>query len=358
MQYDTPKGGRKLPYFDRRKPMKKKLSLLLCFLLVLNLCCTNAAFAGSEKTMYAKQQTWIYSSGYRTVKYCVCPIGKNQQVKVGAKVRATLPDGKKDYFYQTSYFGKTFYIPADKLTTKKPKSSYKITYSFKDLQVTKNLGLYASPSTSSAKVRPAESRIYTIGKTNDWYVAFIGGNVRFISKKSAAVKSVRKPTYVPLHIGSGYSSSKQKNIRNRFYLQYALLPQYMRDALAGRKAEIHVDPKLKEPFESGGNGGYTESSPTKSTIYVKETGNTYNLEFAFHHEAGHAFSRYLWPGESINQFAYLTKENASLQLDSYYTTSASEWLAESIDVLIKDPNILKAKAPKTYQFLMEQVFKK
>lgn len=63
-------------------------------------------------------------------------------------------------------------------------------------------------------------------------------------------------------------------------------------------------------------------------------------------------------GESINQFAYLTKENASLQLDSYYTTSASEWLAESIDVLIKDPNILKAKAPKTYQFLMEQVFKK
>ncbi|WP_302386993.1 hypothetical protein [Emergencia timonensis] len=116
--------------------MKKKIILLLCFLLALNLCCISTAFAGSEKTMYAKQQTWIYSSGHQEAKYAVCPIGKNQQVKIGKKAYATLPDGKKEYYYQVAYFGKTFYIPAAKLTTKKPKETYSMTYSFKELEVT------------------------------------------------------------------------------------------------------------------------------------------------------------------------------------------------------------------------------
>ena len=119
--------------------MKKKIILLLCFLLVLNLCGTSAAFAGtagSEKTMYAKQQTWIYSSGHQEAKYAVCPIGKNQQVKIGKKAYVTLPDGKKEYYYQVAYFGKTFYIPADQVITKKPKGAYTMTYSFKELEVT------------------------------------------------------------------------------------------------------------------------------------------------------------------------------------------------------------------------------
>ncbi len=336
--------------------MKKKTILLLCFLLVLNLCCASAAFADSEKTMYAKQQTWIYSSGYRTAKYAVCPIGKGQQVKVGSKVSATLPDGRKDYFYQTSYFGRTFYIPTDKLTSKPPKTAYTIKRSFKELKITKKLDLYAAPSLSAAKEGFKETIVYTIGETRNWYGAFVDGKVRFISKKAAAIKSVERPTYVPMHIGSGYFSAAQKHIRDRVYLQYALLPEYMRNGLAARNTEIHIVKKLEEPFESGGNGGCTTSSSVKAIIYTKETNVLYNLEYALLHEIGHALSRYLWLGESMNQFAYLMKENITLQLGSYYENNAAEWIAECIAVLIKDPDRLYLKAPITYQFLMENVF--
>ena len=88
--------------------MKKKIILLLCSLLALNLCCTSTAFAGSEKTMYAKQQTWIYSSGHQEAKYAVCPIGKNQQVKIGKKAYATLPDGKKNITTRSHILAKSF----------------------------------------------------------------------------------------------------------------------------------------------------------------------------------------------------------------------------------------------------------
>lgn len=340
--------------------MKKKNTLLLCFLLTLNLCCTSAVFAGtagSEKTMYAKQQTWIYSSGYQTAKYAVCPIGKGQQVKVGKKVYATMPGGKKDYYYQTSYFGKTFYIPAAKLTTKKPKEAYTMTYSFKALEVTSKLYLYASPSLSSAKERTDEVSIYTIGETKNWYVAFVSGKLGYISKKSSAVKKVKKTTYVPLHISSKeFFAAKQKQIRNRFYVQYALLPSYMRDGLVKRDAEIYIQQKLKEPFETNGNGGYTTSAVAKATIYVKENSSSYNLEYTLHHEIGHALSRHLWPGQSINELEYLIQENKKLQLGAYYASNAAEWLAECIDILIKDPKMLQNKAPMTYQLLVEEVF--
>ncbi len=339
--------------------MKKKIILLLCFLLVLNLCGTSAAFAGtagSEKTMYAKQQTWIYSSGHQEAKYAVCPIGKNQQVKIGKKAYVTLPDGKKEYYYQVAYFGKTFYIPADQVTTKKPKGAYTMTYSFKELEVTSKLYLYASPSLSAVKKRTAETSIYTIGETKNWYVAFVSGKLGYISKKSSAIKKVKKPAYVPLHISSkDFSAAKQKQIKNRFYMQYALLPSYMREGLMKRDAEIYVQKKLAEPFESNRNGGYTTSSATKATIYVKEV-NEYNLEFALHHEIGHALSRYLWPGQSINKLDYLIQENKRLQLGAYYASNAAEWLAECIDILIKDPKLLQENAPMTYQLLVEEVF--
>ncbi|MCI9640640.1 MAG: hypothetical protein HFE72_11060 [Emergencia sp.] len=337
--------------------MKRKIILLLCFLLVLNLCCASITFAGtSEKTMYAKQQTWIYSNGYQTAKYAVCPVGKNQQVKVGKKVYATMPGGKKDYYYQTSYFGKTFYIPAAKLTTEKPKNAYALTYSFQELEVTPKLYLYALPSLSAAKKQTNETSIYTIGETKSWYVAFVSGKLRYISKKSSAIKKVKKPAYVPLHISSKeFFAAKQKQIRNRFYVQYALLPSYMRDGLVKRDAEIYIQQKLKEPFETNGNGGYTTSSAKKAVIFVKEIKN-YNLEYALHHEIGHALSRHLWPGQSINQLEYLMRENGKLQLGVYYVSNAAEWLAECIDILIKDPNQLQENAPMTYQLLMNEVF--
>ncbi|MGC2873988.1 hypothetical protein ACDL92_11935 [Ihubacter sp. mB4P-1] len=336
--------------------MKKKIVLLLSFLLVLNLCCASTAFAGSEKTMYAKQQTWIYSSGHQTAKYAVCPIGKDQQVKVGKKAYVVMPDGKKEYYYQTAYFDKTFYIPTAKLTTKKPKETYAMTYSFKDLEVTPKLYLHAAPSLSAKKNRTKENSIYTIGEMKNWYVAFVNGKLGYISKKSAAIKKIKKPTYVPLHIDSkDYSAAKQKQIRNRFYVQYALLPQYMRDGLEKREVEIYIQQKLKEPFETNGNGGYTTSSAKKAVVFVKEIKN-YNLEYALHHEIGHALSRHLWPGQNINQLEYLTRENGKLQLGSYYTSNAAEWLAECIDVLIKEPDQLKKKAPMTYQLLIETVF--
>ncbi|NBH61807.1 hypothetical protein D1155_09105 [Anaerotruncus sp. 80] len=338
--------------------MKKKIILLLCFLLALNLCCTSITFAGtasSKKTMYAKQQTWIYSSGHQEAKYAVCPIGKGQQVKVGKKVYA-VTNGKKHYYYQTSYFNKTFYIPAAKLTTKKPKEAYSMTYSFRELLVTPKLYLYASPSLSSAKRRTSETSIYTIGETKNWYVVFVSGKLGYISKKSSAIKQMSKPTYVPLHIDSkAYSAAEQKQIMNRFYVQYALLPSYMRDGLLKRDTEIYIQKKLKEPFESNGNAGYTTSSPTKATIFIKEFEN-YNLEFSLHHEVGHALSRHLWPGQSINELEYLIQENKTLQLGSYYASNAAEWLAECIDILIKDPNQLQDKAPMTYQLLMNEVF--
>ena len=338
--------------------MKRKIILLLCFLLVLNLCCASITFAGtSEKTMYAKQQTWIYSNGYQTAKYAVCPVGKNQQVKVGKKVYATMPGGKKDYYYQTSYFGKTFYIPAAKLTTKKPKEAYTMTYSFKELEVTSKLYLYASPNLSAAKKRTDETCIYTIGEIKNWYVAFVSGKLRYISKKSSAIKKVKKPAYVPLHISSKeFFAAKQKQIRNRFYVQYALLPSYMRDGLVKRDAEIYIQQTLKEPFETNGNGGYTTSAVAKATIYVKENSSSYNLEYTLHHEIGHALSRHLWPGQSINELEYLIQENKKLQLGAYYASNAAEWLAECIDILIKDPKMLQNKAPMTYQLLVEEVF--
>jgi hypothetical protein len=339
--------------------LKKKNTLLLCFLLTLNLCCTSAVFAGtagSEKTMYAKQQTWIYSSGYQTAKYAVCPIGKGQQVKVGKKAYVVMPDGKKEYYYQTAYFGKTFYIPADQVTTKKPKEAYTMTYSFKELEVTSKLYLYASPNLSAAKKRTDETCIYTIGEIKNWYVAFVSGKLRYISKKSSAIKKVKKPAYVPLHISSKeFFAAKQKQIRNRFYVQYALLPSYMRDGLVKRDAEIYIQQKLKEPFETNGNGGYTTSSAKKAVIFVKEIKN-YNLEYALHHEIGHALSRHLWPGQSINQLEYLMRENGKLQLGVYYVSNAAEWLAECINILIKEPDQLKKKAPKTYHLLVDTVF--
>ncbi len=339
--------------------MKKKIILLLCFLLALNLCGTSAAFAGtagSEETMYAKKQTWIYSSGHREAKYAVCPIGKNQQVKIGKKAYVTSPDGKKEYYYQIVYFGKTFYIPADQVITKKPKGAYTMTYSFKALEVTSKLYVYASPSLSSKKERTNETSIYTIGETKSWYVAFVSGKLRYISKKSSAIKKVKKPVYVPLHISSkDFSAAKQKQIKNRFYMQYALLPSYMREGLLKRDGEIHVVQRLKEPFESEGNSGFTNSSKQKATIFVKEFEN-YNLEFSLHHEIGHALSRYLWSGQSINQLEYLINENGKMQLGSYYMSNAAEWLAECIDILIKAPKLLQENAPMTYQLLMNEVF--
>lgn len=231
-----------------------------------------------------------------------------------------------------------------------------MTYSFKELEVTSKLCVYASPSLSSKKERTNETSIYTIGETKSWYVAFVSGKLGYISKKSSAIKKVKKPAYVPLHISSkAYSAAEQKQIKNRFYVQYALLPSYMREGLMKRDAEIYIQKKLEEPFESNRNGGYTTSSTTKATIYVKEV-NEYNLEFSLHHEIGHALSRYLWPGQSINQLEYLIQENKKLQLGTYYVSNAAEWLAECIDILIKDPNLLQSKAPMTYQLLMDEIF--
>ncbi|MEY8368162.1 hypothetical protein AALA24_05270 [Anaerovoracaceae bacterium 42-11] len=205
-------------------------------------------------------------------------------------------------------------------------------------------------------MKTKETKLYTIGEMQNWYVVFLNGKLQYISKKSAAIKKVKKPTYVPLHIDSkDYSAAKQNQIRNRFYVQYALLPQYMRDGLIMRDAEIYIQKKLKEPFETNGNGGYTTSSAKKAVIFVKEIKN-YNLEYALHHEIGHALSRHLWPGQSINQLEYLMRENGKLQLGAYYASNAAEWLAECIDILIKDPKMLQNKAPMTYQLLVEEVF--
>ena len=78
------------------------------------------------------------------------------------------------------------------------------------------------------------------------------------------------------------------------------------------------------------------------------------IEFSFVHEVGHALTRRLL--YSVGDVSYLLAEPRTMNVESYFAATLPEWTAESIRILVKDPKLLKQKAPKTYQFLHEVVF--
>ncbi|MCI8608524.1 MAG: hypothetical protein HFE73_02675 [Firmicutes bacterium] len=309
-----------------------------------------SAYGATQKTIYAKQQTWLYSSGYETARYAVCPIGKNQKLKAEGLVRATMPDGKKNLYYKVSCFERFFYIPAAKVTVKPPAGSYTVNYTFKELLTDGEMEVYASPRLSGTKMRSRETSICTIGQMAEWYVVFMNGRLGYIPKDSPSIQTVKKTECIPIHISKELypSADKRKAIQKRVELQYMQLPLYMRNGLTKRQTEVYITPALKEPFESMGSGGYTTSSAERATIYVKEN-DIYVLEFSLLHEIGHALTRYLL--SDTKEMRDLMLEQKGLKLDPYYTSSVYEWIAEGVRLLVKSPGILKEKGPKTNQAL-------
>ncbi|MCI9476967.1 hypothetical protein AALA22_12790 [Anaerovoracaceae bacterium 41-7] len=330
--------------------MKRKV-ISVFFIGLLLLGNSRVSFGDTEKIMYAKEQTWLYSSGHETARYAVVPIGKNQKVATKGLVKAILSGGRKVYYYEVECLGQILYIPRSKVSSRKPAKPVSIRYLFKELKVDDKIKIHDRPSILGKVLKTKDRSIYTIGQAGNWYVVYIEGKIGYIRKNSDSIKNVRKPDYIPIRISDKEypDTAERTNMKERIYLQYAQLSQKIRERLMQRNVEIYCKEHFIEPFEGNGSLGYTESRPHKAVIYLKDEG----IEFSFIHEVGHAVTRYL-----LNEDKDLDKlllEQRKLKLEPYYAKSMSEWAAEILRVLVKSPKELKEKAPRSYLFLMRQV---
>ena len=330
--------------------MKKKIIGLSLFCLLL-LESSSFAFGTTEKTIYAKEATWLYSSGHETARYAVVPVGKHQKLIAGNLVTA-VTGRKKTYFYEVECFGQTLYIPKSKVTVRKPKQSIRVRYTFKELWMRQDAKMYLFPDLSGKSCNIRDRRICTIGQMKNWYIVFVEGRLGYIRKKDNAIQFIKEIQTIPIHIRTREypSAAERQTMKKRILLQYAQLSQTMRDQLQQRKAEIYCMEHLIEPFESRGSLGYTESQPDRAFVYVKNEG----IEFSLIHELGHAITRHVI--KQAKHTNLLLAEQNCLKVEPYFAKNFSEWIAESVRIFVKMPQTLRTRAPKTYAFLLRQIF--
>ena len=337
-----------------KRLMGKSLLLLAVFLLITFFSAAQMAEAETVRTMYLKQESFSYMYKNVNYEYVNGVFGEGEKVKIYGEKETGKDGDKKITFYKTKLFGKYAYIPAELLTSKKPKYSYSITHDFQCLQFSGPVKVYDAPYFSSGSRLYEGKSIYTLGMSRYWYKAYLDGKPCFIRKDDGQIEDVLESQFPKIIISEDLSSGK-KNIRKRLYYMFSMLPQDASSIFLAEDLLLQVDKTLpKKEFEDRGASGYALRSGGKYQVYIKEDEKPYILETSFFHEAGHILfymAKKDGTGEVVLPDSW-KMELSDLNLREYYHTK-EEYIAELFEIYVKQPEHLLETAPDSFQFVRE-----
>lgn len=337
-----------------KRLMGKSLLLLAVFLLITFFSAAQMAEAETVRTMYLKQESFSYMYKNVNYEYVNGVFGEGEKVKIYGEKETGKDGDKKITFYKTKLFGKYAYIPAELLTSKKPKYSYSITHDFQYLQFSGPVKVYDAPYFSSGSRLYEGKSIYTLGMSRYWYKAYLDGKPCFIRKDDGQIEDVLESQFPKIIISEDLSSGK-KNIRKRLYYMFSMLPQDVCSIFLAEDLLLQVDKTLpKKEFEDRGASGYALRSGGRYQVYIKEDEKPYILETSFFHEAGHILfymAKKDGTGEVVLPDSW-KMELSVLNLREYYHTK-EEYIAELFEIYVKQPEHLLETAPDSFQFVRE-----
>lgn len=311
------------------------------------------------RTMYLKEQSYSYSDTKVGESTMVIPYGKNEAVTVVGKKTVKekkfigkidmwgyTKDANKITFYEVKHYDATCYIPAEVLTSKKPKYSYRVSGIYKKLMLKENAVFSYVPQNNSKTTVYEQTFIYTMGETKNWYKVYFDGKVSFIKKTS---KDILKAEPVDTSLCIIDTEVNPLSAEARFKCAYAMLPSLAANIIENRgftcTVQNRFDDYTDQEHEASVAGYY--DGPTE--IHVKNNEQIY-LETALFHEYGHALfygfvnRRYM---EDLFKNAY--EERNNLNLGTYFLQQG-EYVAETFEMFVKNPEYLKEKAPYTYEW--------
>lgn len=312
---------------------------LAAFLLSFVLCTVTAWSAESNlQTMYLRTQSFAYLHPAVNDEYAAAIYGKGEAVQAA---------GWRKGYCIINHLGQKLYLPESVLTAEKPQWSYFSENSHRRLTLRRNCILYSEPSKSAEKMICGESVLYTVGETKRWYKLYTSGQVVFIRKDSKDILKNEAAVFPKIIISC---PADEEKFSERIKYFYSLIPEQAR-LMSGDNITIHVtDTFMRKDFEKMGAGAYACSD---GNIYLKEdrdNGFSGMIEQCLLHELGHMIqyaSRNC--GEDIQEAAASLMKKDGLNLRAYYQNNR-EYLAETFELFVKNPELLKISAPETWTY--------
>lgn len=320
--------------------MKRLTAFLLPFIL-----CTVTAWSAEKnlQTMYLKTQSYAYLCPSANDEYAAAVYGKGEAVQ---------PAGWQNGYCVINHLGQELYLPGTMVTAEKPRWSYSVRNTHRKLTLRKNCILYSQPSKSAEKMVCADQQMYTVGETKRWYKLYTEGKVVFIRKDSRDILKNSAAAFPEIILSCPGGT---ENLRERIKYFYCLIPQAARE-MTGTNLKIYVTQSFsRADFEQMGAGAYACSD---GRIYLKENpaaGFSGMTEQCFLHEIGHMvqYACRSSPGDILEAAADLMEKDLMgrdpLQLREYYL-SEGEYLAETFEIYVKNPEKLKNSAPETWNY--------
>ena len=335
-----------------------RITTIAIFIIAMfTMLLSQEAFAADTKVMYLVKQECSYFKLGEAPEYDMVLVdprynsvtgvyGPGEKVQVGNLVSSDV-----DY-YEVDLFGETWYISADSLSEKKPKYSYQTNYIFSKLTLSAPIKIYAKPSVSKEFTSYDDAFIYTIGETNYWYKVFVDGNVGFIRKKSPEIISVDVDPPFPLVEMNNLPNKTIENMTLRVRYTFCMLPSEVQETLTKNNLKVTVSNRIN------GERRYAGLTTGSSKIQLIEDYRDFSpviIDDAIFHEFGHAYVN-----GSGNHYTPIP-ENCYAERDSlfddfldgrqaHYKSNKNEYAAESLELYIKEPETVKAKAPLTYEY--------